>query len=64
MTQKSEIEQEIAALKQQMKEVKGTKTEVYSRVCGYLRPTASWNKGKKEEFTQRKTFRVDTCCGE
>ena len=36
----------------------GEKTEVYSRVCGYFRPVANWNKGKKEEFKDRKTFKV------
>lgn len=35
-------------------------TEVYSRVCGYHRPIANWNKGKKEEFKQRKTFDLTT----
>ena len=34
------------------------KCEVYSRVCGYFRPVANWNKGKKEEFRDRKSFRV------
>ena len=37
----------------------GCATEVYSRVVGYLRPIAQWNDGKKEEFMQRKSFRVD-----
>ncbi|MBN1997755.1 ribonucleoside triphosphate reductase [candidate division KSB1 bacterium] len=30
--------------------------EVYSRVVGYLRPVNQWNKGKQEEFKQRKTL--------
>lgn len=30
--------------------------EVYSRVVGYMRPVNQWNKGKQEEFKQRKTF--------
>ena len=34
------------------------KCEVYSRVCGYFRPVSNWNKGKKEEFKERKTFKV------
>ena len=34
----------------------GLKTEVYSRVVGYLRPVAGYNKGKKEEFKVRKTY--------
>ena len=36
----------------------GAKCEVYSRVTGYFRPVANWNKGKKEEFKERKTFKV------
>ena len=34
----------------------GAKTEIYSRVCGYFRPVSNWNKGKKEEFKDRKTY--------
>lgn len=33
-----------------------TKCEVWSRVVGYLRPTALWNDGKLSEFNDRKTF--------
>ena len=36
----------------------GQKTEVYSRVCGYFRPIANWNKGKQAEYTDRKPFKV------
>jgi ribonucleoside-triphosphate reductase len=35
-----------------------SKTEVYSRVCGFFRPVQQWNKGKKEEFRERKEFVV------
>ena len=34
------------------------KTEVYSRVCGFFRPVQQWNKGKKEEFSERKEYDV------
>jgi len=34
--------------------------EVYSRVVGYIRPVAQWNKGKKAEWNSRKTF-VEGC---
>ena len=30
--------------------------EVYSRIVGYLRPVNQWNRGKQQEFTDRKTF--------
>jgi len=33
-----------------------TKCAVWSRVVGYLRPTARWNAGKLSEFSDRKTF--------
>lgn len=53
---KEELKAEIERLQKEKAEVKGTQTEVYSRVVGYLRPVQSWNKGKKEEFKMRKTF--------
>jgi hypothetical protein len=34
------------------------KTEVYSRIVGYLRPVSQWNKGKKEEYDQRKNLKA------
>ena len=40
------------------------KTEVYSRVVGYIRPVAQWNGGKQAEFGDRKEFELDgaACC--
>jgi len=38
----------------------GEPCEVYSRVCGYFRPVSNWNKGKKEEFKERKKFIVQS----
>jgi ribonucleoside-triphosphate reductase len=35
--------------------------EVYSRVVGYLRPVQQWNRGKKSEYAQRKTFVTEPC---
>jgi len=34
--------------------------EVYSRIVGYLRPVQNWNKGKQQEFSERKTYRAKT----
>jgi hypothetical protein len=31
--------------------------EVFSRVVGYYAPTTQWNKGKREEFKDRVTFK-------
>lgn len=36
--------------------VKRIACEVYSRIVGYLRPVADWNKGKQQEFSERKTY--------
>lgn len=30
--------------------------EIWTRVMGYHRPISEWNKGKKEEFNERKDF--------
>ena len=35
-----------------------TKCEVFSRVCGYLRPVQTWNEGKEAEFKDRVMFKV------
>ncbi len=34
------------------------KTEVYSRVVGYIRPVEQWNKGKQAEYAERLEFVV------
>lgn len=36
----------------------GKETEVWTRVVGYLRPVRDFHKGKKEEYRQRKLYRV------
>ena len=34
----------------------GRPTEVYSRITGYYRPLSNWNKGKSQEFLDRKEY--------
>ncbi len=36
----------------------GSECEVYSRIVGYFRPVKQWNKGKREEFKMRSSFKV------
>jgi len=36
----------------------GSKTEVYSRIVGYLRPVGTWNDGKQQEFKERTPYTV------
>ena len=33
--------------------------EVFSRVTGFFRPVQAWNKGKVEEFKDRKGYSVE-----
>lgn len=44
----------------------GSDCEIYSRIVGYIRPVKQWNKGKKAEFKNRKTFDMEKagehCC--
>lgn len=32
--------------------------EVYSRIVGYLRPVQNWHQGKRQEFSERRVFRL------
>ncbi len=33
--------------------------EVWSRIVGYYRPLSDWNRGKRHEFSLRKTVVID-----
>jgi anaerobic ribonucleoside-triphosphate reductase len=37
----------------------GAKSEIYSRIVGYLRPVEQWNDGKQQEFADRHSFSAD-----
>jgi ribonucleoside-triphosphate reductase len=52
----AKIDGEIESLKKQYAEVKGNETEIFARVCGYFAPVEIFNKGKKEEYKNRKEF--------
>jgi len=53
------IDAELAEARLQLENVRGTPTEVYSRIVGYYRSVKNWNRGKKAEYKERKTFVVD-----
>ena len=44
----------------------GSDCEVYTRVVGFIRPVQQWNKGKKVEYGDRKTYTIEekepVCC--
>ncbi len=39
--------------------IKAIRAEVYSRIVGYYRPVQNWNRGKREEFSQRKYITLE-----
>lgn len=51
------MEQNIQKVEQNIQK-RRTECEVYSRSVGYLRPVSQWNKGKKQEFKERRTFQA------
>ncbi|MDR1315274.1 MAG: thiol reductase thioredoxin [Spirochaetales bacterium] len=54
------ITKEIEELKLRLANVKGTETEVYTRIVGYYRSLRNWNRGKREEYNGRLPFQVDS----
>ena len=36
----------------------------YSRVVGYITPVQLWNRGKKQEWKERKTYNLDKAVGD
>ena len=52
----TDLDQRIATLREELRNVTGTPTEVYVRIVGYYRPVANWNPGKKSEYADRVTF--------
>lgn len=52
-----EIDKDIEAAKKELETIKGTPTELYTRIVGYYRPVANWNPGKREEYKIRKVFK-------
>jgi ribonucleoside-triphosphate reductase len=49
-------EYELDQYKRELLNVKGTPCEVYSRIVGYYRNVNNWNRGKRSEYSERKTF--------
>ena len=56
MTAIEKIDSKIIELENDLKEVKGTEAEVYTRIVGYYRAVKNWNKGKREEYNHRVCF--------
>lgn len=56
MRTQAEVQADIAAVQSALEDVHGSQTEVYARIVGYYRSVRNWNKGKREEFGERKMF--------
>ena len=59
--EKAEVKNQIAQLEAKKAETKGSKCEVYTRVTGYIRPTDTFNPGKKAEVSMRRMMKPCGC---
>ena len=53
------IEKDLAAARETLSSVEGTPAEVYSRIVGYYRSVRNWNRGKREEYGERRLYRLN-----
>ncbi|MDR0706454.1 MAG: hypothetical protein LBF60_01075 [Treponema sp.] len=53
-----EINKDLREAREELAAVQGGPAEVYSRIVGYYRSVRNWNKGKKEEYGERKLFEI------
>ena len=53
-----DIEKDLAAAREALSSVEGTQAEVYSRIVGYYRSVRNWNRGKREEYGERRQYLV------
>jgi ribonucleoside-triphosphate reductase len=51
-----EIETALKEAKDALSHVEGKTAEVYSRIVGYYRSVRNWNKGKREEYGERRLY--------
>jgi ribonucleoside-triphosphate reductase len=58
-----DIDRDLAAAREALAHVEGTPAEVYSRIVGYYRSVRNWNKGKREEYGERRLYTASTPAG-
>jgi ribonucleoside-triphosphate reductase len=58
MRNREAIEKDLAAAREALSSVEGTPAEVYSRIVGYYRSVRNWNRGKREEYGERRLYRI------
>jgi ribonucleoside-triphosphate reductase len=60
MRKLEEIENDLKQAREELSHVEGAPAEVYSRIVGYYRSVRNWNKGKREEYGERRLYDVGT----
>ncbi|MDR1362999.1 MAG: hypothetical protein LBJ35_02995 [Spirochaetaceae bacterium] len=60
MRELKEIEKDLEQARNELANVEGRTAEVYSRIVGYYRSVRNWNKGKREEFKERRLYDIET----
>jgi ribonucleoside-triphosphate reductase len=51
-----EVEKDLAQAREALSSVEGMPAEVYSRIVGYYRSVRNWNRGKREEYGERRLY--------
>ena len=54
------IENDLTAAREALLSVEGMPAEVYSRIVGYYRSVRNWNRGKREEYGERRLYSVNS----
>ena len=57
------IEKDLSAAREALLSVEGSPAEVYSRIVGYYRSVRNWNRGKREEYSERRHYRMKDGAG-
>jgi ribonucleoside-triphosphate reductase len=60
MRKLEEIEKDLEQVREKLSNVEGAPAEVYSRIVGYYRSVRNWNKGKREEYGERRLYDMAT----
>ncbi|MDR0383562.1 MAG: hypothetical protein LBH50_06200 [Spirochaetaceae bacterium] len=60
MRKLEDIDKDLELARKDLSNVKGRAAEVYSRIVGYYRSVRNWNKGKREEYGERRLYNVET----
>jgi ribonucleoside-triphosphate reductase len=51
-----EVENDLTRAREALATAEGTVAEVYSRIVGYYRSVRNWNRGKREEYGERRLY--------